>query len=565
MPEQNYLSIHSGSTIDSVVTRVMSSALNSLESAVNIAMTIPAPNELNNGKILVNVEDSYRAQTVPNVIASNMSSITLTGYTPPTTIADTIGMAPVSNTDTIPSAFRKVQGQILNITTHSIGDKSKVYAVNDSGVIDVVSFSEYVTSNRSAGLAYDAAAAVDAFTAVDSALDTINSAIEYNTDRIEDVEYCVEDSNFLTWESGALRYNNGIEVASSSVARSVYCFEPKIRYISMPSEWKIRAAVYSSTDASTFISSYNWVDGEKGFFINPLNDNGNYYRYCIQKKDESNLNNTKDLSDIRKYFKRTDSINQDSINSLVLRHISSLDEIAWGDLTYRDIFIKNDLLEGKGIFKNGVLDSDWSITAGNPELILENGKYILKCHSERSTCKIQYKTIPYFNRPEMFCAAQVKVLMSELTSSSEGCGLTNRFQSSGSLPRYKGMVKSSNNQYTVVGGKYGATNTSVLQDSDDYLVVGNHDVSDICIAYYKNIIWLNLTNIFGSDYIPTEAQMFVLYNNFVNYLERVSLDSIDNTVLNSNATMALLQLLNNLSITSEAQQLYSTFVSSLNT
>lgn len=198
----NYVSSHSGPAIDA---------------AVSFVNAMPAPDSSLNGKILVVTESAYNASDFSVVFASNIGSIQLTGYQAPTGTQQA-----VNRYDTIPIAFKKVQGQI---NTNKTNISSLQTAINSAvSSIELLQSTLASTIQSVSNLNQDVLA-LDSTTrelsnkiiGIDSNITAINSNLATMSSTIESVGFTYQAKTDLLNLLDAIAIEGGYGAATASL------------------------------------------------------------------------------------------------------------------------------------------------------------------------------------------------------------------------------------------------------------------------------------------------------------------------------------------------------------
>lgn len=386
-----------------------------------------------------------------------------------------------------------------------------------------------------------------------------------------------------SWSYGAISQSTGENSGTSTSYVRTGTYHPSTRFhLALVGVYDIRVFRYTA-NGSGFVDCTPWTDGAVGLDVDPYTDSGTYYRYSVAKKDRTAISST-ELTYIKDNFKgwaaadttlslrgyaadaKAVSEMRDEISAEIAHRITSLDEIAWGGKSYRDIFVTGDLLHGEGRFESGNLDG-WAATQGEPTLITEGGGHVMECVSDGSSVRVQSGTftVPATGRRQMFAACRVNVL-SVTSAGNRGFGIVDRNgEGSDGLTFAKGLVTTVTDGYVTVGGRY-AYNTGITTGYEDRLLIGNYTQSSesspiVGTATYNNAVWINLYNVFGST-VPSEATMLELYNRYSDYLDRRKAGESDG--LSATAKAALLALLQDIPYASpSAQAHYTALVNAL--
>lgn len=179
----------------------------------------------------------------------------------------------------------------------------------------------------------------------------------------------------------------------------------------------------------------------------------------------------------------------------------TLDSIAWGDKTYRDIFISGNAYHRYGDFENGL--GDIIETYGNPVITTDvsvSKEHSLKCFGETSTyIKYPIKTNAFIEGGNVYVAIKVKCMRYE--SGIAGVQLPYYFPTGGA----EIGVKSTTNNFVIVSDL--ATNIHLGATTGIY--IGTFHTANID-AYLDDFVAINLGSVFGENY-PTKKELDYLY------------------------------------------------------
>ncbi|GEM_PF-6750179 len=341
-------------------------------------------------------------------------------------------------------------------------------------------------------------------------------------------EFPVVLADVTSWAIGAIN-SSGAPIDSTKYLRSAYRRIRSRQMLYLPdTDWRIKVFCYTTNSESGFVKSIGYQDASEGIIVDPFSDGGDIYRTCVCKKDGSVLSDA-DKNHVAAAFQfrlATDTslssagypADAAAAASRIKNRISSLDELAWGGKTYRDIFVNGDLLHGEGLFESGSLDY-WTVQ-GEPSLLDNDGNHVLDCSSTGETCRVRSAsfTVPAAARRSMFVAVKANVL-SVSDAGSRGFGVSSSSSESyGGLPYTKGLVTTVTNGYITLGGVYAYT-SGITSGYQDMVYIGNNGTGISGHAAYDNAVWINLYNVFGAS-APTEDEMLELYETFVAYVSR---------------------------------------------
>lgn len=370
------------------------------------------------------------------------------------------------------------------------------------------------------------------------------------------------DGPLTAWNPGTISASTGNNLDSGANATNyVRCNRrnPGRRcHLSLLGGYDIR--VYYYTSSAYTGTATDWTDGAVGIDLDPATDPGTYYRYSVAKRPRGVLSDAEKAyitANFKAYTATDITLTENGYPAdakAVGERVNSLDEVAWGGKSFRDIFSKGDLLKGQGQFEKGNLDYWSPQTGAEPTIVAEGAGHVLDCISSGSRCSVTSPTKTLTNKPYMFLAARVKVL--DATTPATGYGIASRNYSGnyGVL----GVVTAVTDGYVTVGGRYQPSTNS----SDDFIYVGNMGSANAGHCMIDNIVWINLTSVFGSGNEPSETRMMGLYERYIKYLDRHKPGG--GAGLSAEAKTALLALLRDVAYsTPSAESHYNALVNAL--
>lgn len=186
-----------------------------------------------------------------------------------------------------------------------------------------------------------------------------------------------------------------------------------------------------------------------------------------------------------------------------------LDEIAYEDKTYRDIFITNDMLQQYGSMETG-LQSSYTIV-GSPEITTENynnGTKSLKAFGETGS---HYRIPVSVNSPlTIYCAGSVNCIRYE--RGQVGVALINVAQQNLTVTEVTDGFVTVSGTRTLIPSQ----NTTDVYRLE--VVVGSFSKAN-CDCYVDDVVLIDLT-IFTTQ--PTKDQLDTMYNEYIKRLKGLS-------------------------------------------
>lgn len=413
---------------------------------------------------------------------------------------------------------------------------------------------------------------------IDSTLSISLKAADSKTvgDRLADAYSLVQaltprtGTGSFTWESGSID-TSGSNISNTARARMKYRGTSARRRIIMLSDptYELRVYVYTAETGGSFVKYMpegRWCDASLGVLEDPGRDGGAYYRVVVKRKDNAVISTAErtTISNALTFRYVTDTTLTEAgmpadavaVANAIDSRVTSLDEVAWGTKTFRDIFVDGDLLHRHGQFEDGNLDF-WS-TGGDPVLTAEGAGHVLECTTDgTSSCRAYVSNyVTFTNRPYVFAAIRAKV-DSAIDPVTNGYGIIDSNYGEAPTGGLKATVMTTTNGWVTLSGRYRPSTNS----SQGSLYIGNFGATNNGHAYFDNCVWINLTAVFGST-VPSEAVMTDLYNRYVDYVDRHKPGGGDG--LSEAAKEALLALLQDVAYaTPSAQAHYNALVSAL--